>query len=140
MESELSVTFVGGVDTLQEITIDLSTAEDIDISKLMGFYIIFFTPTESTLYLDDVMLGDALVETGINNHILQNDFRIYPNPATTDFRIDVDAEKVSIFNTAGQVVYSEKNYREGASINIDELNSGLYFVKADETIRKLIVR
>ena len=146
MESELSVTFVGGVDTLQEITLDLSTAEGLeggdpaDLSKLMGFYIIFFTPTESTLSLDDVMLGDALVETGISKHSLQNDLRIYPNPATTDFRIDVDAEMVSIFNTAGQVIYRESNYRKGSLINISELKGGLYIIKADENLQKLIIR
>lgn len=140
-EGELiPTTVILGTDTLQEITIDLSKVEGADISKLTAFYIITFTPTAGILYLDDVMLGDAIMATGINNYFLQNDFRIYPNPATTDFRIDVNAELVSIFNTAGQVVYSEKNYKKGASINIDGLNSGLYFVKADETIRKLIVR
>ena len=146
IESELSVTFVGGVDTLQEITLDLTAAQGLeggapaDLSKLSAFFIIFWTPTASSLSLDDVMLGDAIVETGIRNYSLRYDLRIYPNPATTDFKIGVDAELVSIFNIAGQVVYRKNNYRKGTSINIDELNSGLYFVKANENIRKLIVR
>jgi len=65
LESELPVTFVGGTEDLQDITLDLSNAEGLeggdpaDLSKFSGFYIIFFTPTASTLNLDDVILGDV---------------------------------------------------------------------------------
>jgi len=65
LESELSVTFVGGTEDLQDITLDLSAAEGLeggdpaDLSIFAGFYIIFYTPTASTLNLDDVTLGDV---------------------------------------------------------------------------------
>jgi hypothetical protein len=143
-DTEDASSFVFGTDELQEITIDLNTLSgEIDITQITGVWLLpRIDPGAAAgdLYFDDVVIGDASLETAISNLSFQSDFMVYPNPATTDIRIDVDAEIVSIFNTAGQVVYSKKNYRKGASINIDELNSGLYFVKADENIQKLIVR
>jgi hypothetical protein len=65
LEGELGVTFVGGTEDLQDITLDLSGAEGYDggdppdVSKFAGFYIIFYTPTASTLSLDDVTLGEV---------------------------------------------------------------------------------
>jgi len=139
-EAELSGDTVGGGGTLREVTLDLSTAEGIDVSQLSLIGIIFYTDFAGSFSFDDLLIGDAIVETGISNHTLQNNFSIYPNPATSDFRIDVDAEMVSIFNISGQVVYSERNYRKGRSINVGQFESGLYIVKADENIQKLIIR
>jgi hypothetical protein len=154
-EYELYADSVGEVDTWREITLDLSDAVitldlsdavgiegggTIDVSKISLIGIILYTDHAGTFYLDDILIGDAIVETGIINHTLQNNLSIYPNPATTDFKIGVDAEMVSIFNVAGQVVYSERNYRKGSSINVGQFESGLYIVKADENIQKLIVR
>ena len=139
-EAELSGDTVGGGGTLREVTLDLSTAEGIDISQIKLVGIIFYTDFAGSFSFDDLLIGDAIVETGISNHTLQNNFSIYPNPATSDFRIDVDAEMVSIFNISGHVVYSERNYRKGRSINVGQFESGLYIVKADENIQKLIIR
>jgi hypothetical protein len=52
----------------------------------------------------------------------------------------VDAATVTIFNVAGKEVLTTTNYVKGTPINVEELNSGIYFIKADSSTQKLIIR
>ena len=95
-----------------------------------------------TLYVDDIVFGDAELLTGINTKkvSLDSNLKIYPNPATTHLSIGVDAASVSIYNTVGQEVYSTINYLKETPINVEELNSGMYIIRADNNTQKLIIR
>jgi len=143
---EATTSFTLGTDDLQEVTIDLSTltAEEgaLDMTQIAGFWIL---PTmggdaAGTYYIDDIVIGDATLSTGINQVSVSNNLEIYPNPATTNISIGVDAASVFIFNTIGQVVYSTTNYLKETPINVKELNSGIYFIKTDAGTKKLIIR
>jgi len=83
-EAELTGDTVGGGGTLREVTLDLSDAEGIDVSSLKLVGIIFYTDFAGSFSFDDLLIGDAIVESGISNQRLQNNLRVYPNPATTD--------------------------------------------------------
>jgi hypothetical protein len=55
-------------------------------------------------------------------------FKIFPNPATTKLNIDIpssDVSKISINNYLGQTVYKGINQTQ---IDIANLPSGLYFI------------
>ncbi len=55
--------------------------------------------------------------------------KVYPNPTTDVLVIDnVSGKEIDIVNTLGQVVLSQK-YMLNATINIQSLQSGVYFVK-----------
>jgi len=69
---------------------------------------------------------------------------IYPNPANN--RISVIAnqaqfENITILNTMGQEVYRNVNPTSSTSIELNNLSSGIYFVKVtsgnNEIIQKL---
>ncbi len=142
--------FVFGTDDLQEITIDLTTlagegGAEIDITQITGVWLLPGMEADAAagdLYFDDVVLGDAVLSTGISTKkvSLNNDLKIYPNPANTFIRIGVDAAAVSIFNTVGQEVLSISYYVKETPINVEELQSGIYFIKADHSTHKLIIR
>ncbi len=77
---------------------------------------------------------------------------VYPNPATDNLNIDITTEKssnpeVQILNSFGQVVYSEiytiNSGQNTVKMNISELPSGIYFVRAtfgNESIIKKFVK
>lgn len=58
--------------------------------------------------------------------------KVFPNP-TKDFvtieSIDQEIEQVEIINTVGQIVYSSSNKSSSITINIQSLESGIYFIR-----------
>lgn len=85
----------------------------------------------------------------LSNEEQEIEFSAYPNPATTDFNVqlttngaDVD---LMVYNILGETVMNEKLFDGLNNINIEGLNNGVYFYsiarngKAIET-KKLIVR
>ena len=77
----------------------------------------------------------------------QDDVKLRPNPATDHFYLDIPEQtldKVEIFTTTGQLVYSQNNVMSGESINISQLRSGVYFVRYETSgsvgTQKLVVK
>lgn len=69
---------------------------------------------------------------GINEAVFKNNFRVYPNPATSIlvielFNVNEDAEAV-MTNVLGQVVYKEKFTKgvNAGNINVSEFAKGIY--------------
>jgi hypothetical protein len=76
---------------------------------------------------DCALLGTSNFE---NNKKLQ----LYPNPATNELNIELDTDTnkydITIYNLFGSVVFESKNKDSNdKQININNLNSGVYFVQ-----------
>lgn len=57
--------------------------------------------------------------------------KMYPNPTSDKFAIALDANEnyyLSIYNSNGELVYSNENYKSGNFINVSHLHSGVYLV------------
>jgi Secretion system C-terminal sorting domain len=71
---------------------------------------------------------------GLNSlDVSENDFKIYPNPTSNLLTIETgdvadNILNVKIYNTLGSLV-SEKNNIVASTINVSELNSGIYFIE-----------
>lgn len=78
---------------------------------------------------------------GIDN--FENDkLQLYPNPATNELNIALDTVttnySVAIYNTLGSLVFESKNrLSDDNSININNLNSGVYFVQITDDENKV---
>jgi len=131
--------FMLGLSELQDYTFDASAVPDVDLSDVAEIWIMSATATAGTFYLDDLVIGDGWSLTGISSKVIQSTLRVYPNPASEDFRIDADIKSLSIYNSIGQIVYSRVNYLKGSSVDISELGEGFYIIKADENTHKLMV-
>jgi hypothetical protein len=133
--------FMLGLEDLMDYTLDLSAAEfaEVDLSNVAEIWIMGYTEAGGTFYLDDLVIGDA-IPTGISGKFVESSFQVYPNPASKEFAIGVDAESVSIFNISGQEVLSVQNYQKGSSIDISELAGGYYIINADSRTQKLMVK
>lgn len=61
-----------------------------------------------------------------------NNLRVYPNPAreTVSINSTVSMNKVELYNTLGQLVYSENVNSNSVNLPVSNLNNGTYIVKA----------
>lgn len=61
-----------------------------------------------------------------------NNLRVYPNPAreTVSINSTLSMNKVELYNTLGQLVYSENVNSNSVNLPVSNLNNGTYIVKA----------
>jgi hypothetical protein len=74
--------------------------------------------------------------------IIENNIKIYPNPATNNIMINVsddDSHLISIFALDGRRMYKSivNNY---TTIDVSEWSSGLYFVQSEKGVIKLAIK
>ena len=133
--------FILGLDDLMDYTFDLTAAEfaEVDLSNVAEIWIMAYTAAGGIYYLDDLVIGGVGI-SGLETTKIKNNLSIYPNPATSEFSIGVDAESVSVLSISGQEVISLQNYQMGSSIDISELANGYYIVNADGRAQKLVVK
>jgi len=84
----------------------------------------------------------VLIATTPNSvmEIAQNEFEIYPNPTTDFIRINksgLNQMPYNIYGTNGQVVKSGK-VSDGEEIQLQNLQSGLYFIKIGNSEKFII--
>ena len=83
-----------------------------------------------------VKIDEQLI-SGINENQLSS-VEVYPNPMNNMLFIkNSDIQNVTIFNTIGQQVLSVENRNE---IDVESLESGLYFVKIVDSMNNSVVR
>lgn len=101
--------------------------------------------TGSEFIVDDVQL--SYTATGINNE-LSNKVNAYPNP-TTDFvkfnfdQLNASAAKLEIMSIDGRIIKTIDDIKSNQSVDINELNSGIYMFKLYTTegviVKKILV-
>ncbi len=72
--------------------------------------------------------------TGVDEST-QTLFKVYPNPANGAFTVE-GAKEVTVYNTLGQAVATSQS-EDGT--HTFTLPSGIYFIKADEMVKKVVV-
>ena len=99
-------------------------------------------PINSTQHLIGEI--DAAIEAHKNGTLniveLENNCAIYPNPASTEVKIIPNGDaSVKIFDMTGRCV-KDVNVTENATIDIKDLNTGVYFVNVNGKVEKLVVK
>jgi len=106
--------------------------DEIDILPVeMGYY---------TYTFDNVITNHTIVAefvtTGINENKYSN-FFIYPNPTTSEFR--VQSSEFRVFDMMGRKQKAECRMQNGEIVtDISHLQAGMYFLKIDNQIFKII--
>ncbi len=131
-----------------DITNDIPFIDDAPIDGL-NYYMVKAvklkdTPSGSYYNLSTGMtdsvtyFGTAVedIEPGIH-------FSIYPNPATSEFKITWDGliefESLQIYNLEGKLILSSPVLNQEMTIQVDQLSQGIYFVECGGFYRKLII-
>ena len=80
-------------------------------------------------WLDNIVFPPAETIT-ITQEIVMNGISIYPNPNHGQFNINLPEEDcdIVVFNSLGQQVYQQSNANGLTTLNLEGLNSGMYFV------------
>lgn len=91
-----------------------------------------------TFELEELFPGVAIGVPEMN-HSTHMD--LFPNPATSQLQVVLSQNAdIVIYNMMGQKVMSVKGNAGANTINISELNAGVYFVNAGNDTQKLIVK
>ncbi|MCK9255508.1 MAG: T9SS type A sorting domain-containing protein [Bacteroidales bacterium] len=133
-------TYVLGLDEEVDLLPEFNTS-DLEEGEYFTNIIIF--SNYDTIYLPVNLVVDASVEIKTQNN---NDFVVYPNPASnivyvnSDFKIN----KLTIFNSLGQIVFSEYYDKNIIELDISAFNKGVYFISCTDKeklyYQKLIVK
>ena len=116
------------------------TMEDIEASHVYLAFVFYSTDTQSSTWeITNVEVYgtgfDAVTENKVES------FKLYPNPASSSVNVVAEsAAEVQIMDMAGRTVMTV-NVVEGANtINVAELESGVYFVKMNSAVVKFVKR
>lgn len=96
----------------------------------------------STAYIDNVLFSKKSL-VGINSNKTEN-VGVYPNPTNGSLNITADKEiqKVEVFNSIGQLVYSTDANAALIKVDLSNLPNGLYTVRTEingvNTFNKLV--
>lgn len=132
----------GGVDGDQVQFIRFNT--DYDTPAQMAFYngalyVSTGSSTKKIIKITDPVLGLEDIKSSINN-----DFTIYPNPATNHLYIEnneADLETIQLFDITGRLVTDFKPSEvKNNKIILPNLTSGNYILKVNNVSKKIIVK
>ncbi len=122
---------------------------EIDLAGYVGSYSVkiafeSYNNWGNNLFIDNILVEGTLDAIDENQ---KNTIKIFPNPASNKIFINGLANQkniiVSILDARGTKIISIKNFSEDESIDISDLNKGMYLVKIitpdHEITKKLIV-
>jgi Secretion system C-terminal sorting domain len=113
------------------ISIDLpiSSFTAINAPNNTDFVQFVITSNLGTVYYDNLYLHKNTLGT---SSFESANIKMYPNPASTRFTIDAKAivEKVSVYNLLGQEVITKNPNNQLVTLDISDLQVGVYVVKA----------
>ena len=77
-----------------------------------------------------IVTGDSVVELN-NASFSENDFKVYPNPATNSLNVistNVEIESYEIYDVQGRIINSNL-FSSSNQVDISQLQSGMYLIK-----------
>ncbi len=104
-----------------------------NVFNAVGNYNITVIATDAAGNTDSITIPITVTDsTASNDDIKSLQARLYPNPATTEFTVELDQEQIdqiAMYNLQGQLVKTSSSDR----VNISDLTSGIYLVKVTST-------
>jgi len=107
---------------------------------------------DSSVYINK-SIANAIINVSVVNQLpsyinagfetlSKANFTIYPNPTTNTLHIQStqsNNSNVKIYDAIGQLYLDEKLTNQNTSFNIQHLQSGIYFIKVGDAVKKLVV-
>ena len=92
-------------------------------------------------WIDNVVFPASTIITDVQT-VIEKNVAVYPNPAIDVLNIQLgdNQSNVEVFNSLGQVVRRYENVSGDMQINVEDLNAGMYFVKINGEVIKVIKR
>ena len=100
-------------------------------------YRAFATTSNGTQYGEDIVFT-TLLNSGIDDIEKENTIAVYPNPAKENITLRAD-EDIFIYSNLGQIVKQVNNPKGEITINVSDLQKGVYYIKTGNRQQKLII-
>ena len=100
-------------------------------------YRAFATTPNGTQYGEDIVFT-TLLNSGIDDIEKENTIAVYPNPAKENITLTAD-EDIFIYSNLGQIVKQVNNPKGEITINVSDLQKGVYYIKTGNRQQKLII-
>ena len=96
---------------------------------------------EDCAWIDNVVFPPATIITDVQT-VVEKNVAVYPNPMNDVLNIQLGDNKsdVVLYNSLGQAVRRYENVSGDMQINVADLNAGMYFVKVNGEITKVVKR
>lgn len=85
----------------------------------------------NNLYIDNIWVYEGNEPVGVNETVTANQVSIYPNPANEVITVNISDESLSrieIYDITGKLVLSQTTIQEETTIDLKDLNSGMYLI------------
>src|SRR5690554_1922327 len=101
----------------------------------------YSTSNGNNLFIDNINFSD-ISELNVKTEVLQNELRVYPNPANEQLTISIGGNQfngdLKLFDVFGKCVYSKKiTDQNNATIILSSFAEGSYFLIYNSTDKKL---
>lgn len=90
---------------------------------------------------DFALTADGQAFVRLNNmgvSEMNESIKIYPNPTDGQIKVETKALQVAIYNVVGQLVEEKNTENDMVVLDLGQLNSGIYFIKAGNAIQKVV--
>ncbi|WP_432670230.1 T9SS type A sorting domain-containing protein [Flavobacterium sp. SM2513] len=129
--------------TWYSIDVPLSAFAPVNGANRNDLVQFIITSDLGTVYYDNLYLHKNTV-LGTNNFV-KSSFKMYPNPAKGLLNVssDFSFDNISIHNTLGQLVATQKSGNNKESIDVSNLPNGVYILSAqvgNEVIKKQFIK
>ena len=93
-------------------------------------------------WIDNVVFPASTIITDVYEVVEKQDVTVYPNPVNDMLNIDLGDEpsEVIIYNSVGQMVKHIEMASGNIQMNVEDFNAGVYFVKVNGEVTKVIKR
>lgn len=139
VETDATTTVANAWETLVfDVANAVDGTPDYNESTVYNKVSLFFgfgsTGTEEVYYWDDVMFAGAA--SALINNTMET-LNVYPNPTTGVLSIDAaNGAMVSVYSLVGQL--QQQSILEGGQISLNNLENGIYLVKINNQLTKVI--
>ncbi len=102
---------------------------------------VYSTSGSDCAWIDNVVFPPTTVITDVET-VAEREVSVYPNPATDVINIELGENEsdVVIYNSLGQVVKRLAGMTGTVQVNVADLNEGMYFVRINDKVEKVVKR
>ncbi len=120
---------------------DLNTNALVQSGDVLGYALM----TDPQYQLPTVLPnGDYCPVTGIDESKSFIQFDVYPNPATKQLTVTLSRAKnnttIMLYNALGALVMRKTTSSKSTQLNINVLKQGIYFLKVENTVKKVVIQ
>ena len=98
---------------------------------------VFLWVSEAFGFNLDEFVFENFTPSAVNTKSINNNIKIYPNPAKSIVTVETLSEKINIYDISGRIIdVNIDKTKNGFKLYVDKLYAGIYFIKDDKTVVK----